>query len=976
MTATLTTSTASSFICIPFGDNPLQALAKTLIQSEASQLPDLSTVTILTANTQTARSIRQHLLSEAKQLNYEALLGPHIMSRQNWAQQYLPADINICHPLSKELLLIEALLQHPDLFGGANPWSLAESLLQLFDELNLNQVELPEGIEQFTQQLARAYALDEPTLSPFSKEAKLIHTLWRAWHEQHQTNKQVDDTSAYLLALQQSLKQNSAGSFYILADYSLTRAEQTWLLTLMQQRVTVFIQGQPDRYSHFYKTEERPHWFTRQSLLHQGTAEPSIYSQCLNAIYADDATPLLHRAEAFSQQYPDSPLTDHLAIYAADNDEAEARAVDIQVRQWLLAGRKSIGIVTENRRLARRVRALLERADVVLQDAAGWALSTTSAATAIEALLQCIEEDFGHIPFLDLLKCRFIFHDIEANCLDNATYRLEQDIILQENIARGLSRYRHHFERRQQRLPESLAAIAPQLEHIFDRFEAAAAVLTPLTQGTHTPHEFMTVLLEVLEMLHMRPALEADAAGRHVLQLLEQLAMTTAQHPLAMDWLGFRSWLGRQLEQTNFKPGESGSPVKLISLSQSPFLQFDALILASAEQEYLPGQAGHSPFFNQGVRRELGLTTLSERWAERFYYYRGLLESADQILITLRKEQDGEVITPSPWLETLQSFHQLAYGVALDAPVLEPLVHDPRCQVVRGDDDDCAEPVIQPRPTVSGKNIPATVSASDYQLLLDCPYRYFAARILNLSAPEEIRELLAKADYGQRIHQCLQAFHTGVKGLPGPFADPINDTNREQAIQLLEQITMRLFKHDLLDNFAHRSWLHLWQAVIPAYVEWQCTRNKTWRVAQTECQYERRLSDHVTIKGRLDRIDRFDNDMAILDYKTGTTPSMKEILAGEAVQLPFYALLINEEMQNTIQQVEYLKLDKPDKLETNCTLESEHIKQLSAQLSERLITIMDQLHEGQGLPAWPEEKTCSYCDMQTLCRRQVWQDSV
>ena len=975
MTAPLNTSTTASFICIPFGVDPLEALAKTVIQSEASRLPDLSSVIILSANRQTAPSIRRQLLREASQHQCDALLGPHIMSREDWAQQHLPTDINICHPQAKELLLIEALLQHPELFGGANPWSLAESLLQLFDELNLNQVELPEGIEQFKQQLARAYALEQDTLSPFSKEARLIHTLWTAWHEQLQENGRMDDSTAYLLALQQSLKQNSRASIYILADYRLTRAEQSWLRTLMQQQpVTVFIQGHPDTYRHFYKTID-PHWFTQQELVYSKAAAASDYSRCLDAIYADEAIPLLHRAEAFSRQCPTSPLTERLSVYAAENDEAEARAVDIQVRQWLLAGRQNIGIVTENRRLARRVRALLERAGVVLQDAAGWALSTTSAATAVEALLQCIEEDFSHIPFLDLLKCRFIFHDIEANCLDNAIFRLEQDIILQENIARGLARYRSHFRRRQARLPEGFATIAPALEQIFDRLQAAAEQLTPLTQGTHPPHGFITALLDVLHMLHMHTALEADAAGRHILQLFEQLATSTAQHPLPMDWMGFRNWLGRQLERAHFKPGESGSPVKLISLSQTPFLQFDALILAGAEQEYLPGQAGQSPFFNQGVRHELGLTTLSEQWAEGFYYYRGLLESAGQILITLRKEQDGEVITASPWLETLQSFHQLAYGAPLGAAALEPLVHDARCQVVRREDDACPAPLTQPRPITPGKNIPTTISASDYQLLLDCPYHYFASRILKLSAPEAIRELLAKADYGQRIHQCLQAFHTGVKGLPGPFSAPISSANRAQAIELLEQISTRLFEDDLLDNFAHRSWYYLWQSVIPAYVDWQGRRNQQWRVAQTERQYEHRLSEHVSIKGRLDRIDQSDKDIAILDYKTGATPSLREILAGEAVQLPFYALLINEEIQGAIQRVEYLKLDDADKLETSCTLEGEQIEQLGNELSERLTGIMAQLHEGAGLPAWPDDKSCSYCDMQTLCRRQVWQDS-
>jgi len=42
--------------------------------------------------------------------------------------------------------------------------------------------------------------------------------------------------------------------------------------------------------------------------------------------------------------------------------EQEAQAADVQVRRWLLAGKTSIAVVVQDRLVARRLRALLERA--------------------------------------------------------------------------------------------------------------------------------------------------------------------------------------------------------------------------------------------------------------------------------------------------------------------------------------------------------------------------------------------------------------------------------------------------------------------------------------------------------------------------------------------------------------------------------------------------------------------------------------
>ena len=85
------------------------------------------------------------------------------------------------------------------------------------------------------------------------------------------------------------------------------------------------------------------------------------------------------------------------------------------------------------------------------------------------------------------------------------------------------------------------------------------------------------------------------------------------------------------------------------------------MIIAGADRAHLPGDCAQGPFFNQGVRSELGLPTWRDTLALRLHHFRRLLESAPQTLITMCGT-GRRAIAPCPWVDALQTFHRLAYG--------------------------------------------------------------------------------------------------------------------------------------------------------------------------------------------------------------------------------------------------------------------------------------------------------------------------
>lgn len=942
-------------ITLDYHEVVLERLAEDILQAQAERLPSLEQVVVLLPEPLAAAELRRLLLHKARAMGHEALLGPTISDLRPWLSHQAPAAQAVLAEPARELILVEALREHPTLFGHGNVWSLADSLLRLFDELTLNQVTLPESLAEFRARLAQGYGTGAAEQAALHREAHLIHTLWRAWHVQLEARDQLDRPSAYLQAL--AAERVEPHTLYLAGYSRFSQAERNWLAQRLEEgRTHLYLQG-PNPFG------EPP----------RAGNDEAPYSTFMRHCFDRRDSALGTRARGFAAAHSQSPLAGRLALFSAEGSEEEARAIDLQVRCWLLEGRQRIGIITENRRQARRVRALLERAGIVLLDAAGWALSTTSAAAALERWLECLEEDFPHQALLDLLKSPFVFSASERQAHLNTVYRFEQDIVRHENIGRNLQRYREGTRSRRGRLVAEMGPALAAIESLLERIEQAAQPFAGLIDTQARPiSAYLEALDQSLHLLGIQSAFAGDAAGQRILQELDGLARSAAQEGSTLPWSEFRTWLGRTLERFNFTPPTGSGQVRLMGLEQSRLQHFDALIIASCERESLPGNGASSPFFNDAVRRELALPTQEELIAERFTHFRRLLASAPQVLLSRRRGQDDEIIIASPWFEAIRAFHQMAYGDDLEDKRLHALLETKATEVLRADTAALPAAVERPRPPAPAALLPARFSASAYQQLMDCPYQFFAARCLRLEPTEAIREALQKSDYGNHIHRCLEAFHGGVKGLPGPFREVLTAANRPAAIALLQQISHQVFAADLEDNYLHRGWLKRWEAIIGPYIDWQIERERQWRIGAVEQVLERKnYVGKTTLHGKIDRLETGNGASAIIDYKTGAVPHMDEIRSGEAVQLPFYALLQGEGEQAAVEEALFLALEK-DRVSAKNRLAGEELEQLTEHVGERLRALLHALDSGAALSAWGDEQTCSYCDMEGICRKQLW----
>ncbi len=967
-------------LLVGYADDPLKHLILQLLEHAQIQTSplDLSQNTIVFPLAGNTPRFHELLLAQAVRLGHRGLIPPASLSFTAWLESHA-APGNTLTRSQAELLLLDALQEHPDLIDRYGAWPLVDSLLTLFEELAVSHMDIPDSALAFEQQLQHAYGQKE-VLEPLSLEAHLVHTLWQAWQSQcraHGVRDIGQCQSDGLQALVGDETPNTSHTF-IIGKLDFSHYDTGWLRTLLKQgHTTLILQGRRG------ETGYHPdHLITalvdRLDLDASQTRISGHIEQTLDQAFTLTGPPILERAHQLGAS-GESPLSNCLSVLPAQDAEQEARAIALQSRLWLHQGHRHIGIICNDRRLARRVRALLECAGITLHDPSGWSLSTTSVATLVDRFLQCMEQDFSHRPLLDLLHSPFIRPEgLSQDELIQLLPLLENTIVIERHCTQNLSRYQTEIAALQNTLldkgkgPAQLDIDLEKLQRLFGLLEKSKKPLARLLQGHFKLSRYLKGLLDGLQALGALPSYREDAAGQQLLDFLQDFLTSHQAYDPKLNWQGFRTWLHRMLGRLQYRPESGTTIVTLLGIQESRLYHFDALVIAAATREYYPGHRHSSPFFNDAVRTQLGLPSLQQSRIERYYDFRRLLQAGKDVLISYSTDEQQDVAAVSPWLERLLTLHKLAFQDDLVNGNLLALCTFPAAP---GHGDNVIAPTKGPAQAIlPAGRVPNRLSASSCQTLVDCPYQFFARYGLHLGARDAIHEELEKNDYGRRVHVILKAFHFGVPGLAAAWPHPITQSQRDTAIARLNDISKTVFADDIENDYLARAWLQRWQQYIPGYIDWCMARDPQWTPFQGEITLSQNLATRqgfeFEIHGRLDRLDTGAKGLSIIDYKTGGSAKENEVLAGEAVQLPFYAMLTDKHVDSAC----LLQIDGVKPRET-AHIKGKALEDLRRQTASRLDQNLDSMLAGQPLVANGIQTTCNYCDTEGLCRKGHWPDS-
>lgn len=868
---------------------------------------DLSDVTVVLPSLAPASAAAGHLVRSADRA---VLLPPRFTTFRDLAEAR-PIAAPRVPDVHRELALYGALRDQKLVAPGAL-WASARELRQLADELSLHRTGLADSLADFSRRVEAAYgASGNP---PMQFEAKVAFEAWR------QLAGDGDAASRYLLGLSAAAG-TPGGPLWVVDAGSLRAAECEFLDAWATRHPVIVVEADL-------------------------ALDTDPFPRLLAAAWPRErAASLAERARAIRASDPASPAQGRLSFHGALHLEDEAAAADLRVRQWLADGVDRIAIVALDRLAARRLRALLERGGVLVQDETGWTLSTVAAATVVARWLDCHAERFPWRGLLDLLKSPYLFSDRPPEFRRACVERMER-WIRDGNVVSGL---------------EGIAAKAAQADDgapvlaVIDALNAARTAM----DGKRAPASgWMARLRTALDRLGVTPGLAGDTAGAQLLDCLSRLASDAQGDALPLDFGEWRRWLDGELERALFRDRDIRSPVVMSHPAALRLRRFDAVVLLGADAEHLPQSPSPGLFFNEAVRRELDLPTTAASDARALDDLAALLADSDRCLVTWQARRDGEPVPPAPWLDTLDALHEMAWGTGLRDDSMRAAI--PAAAVPPPEPAAPPLPATMPAPS-AGALLAPRITVSAWGSLVACPYRFHARHLLRLNDLDDVTEALEKRDFGELVHRVLHRFHDRFR--------VTLDHPRDALEAALHSITDDVFGRVAEFDYLAHAWAARWRKRIPSYLDFQRERETAgWRWAEGEASREFAIDlddgSVVTLFGRLDRVDVLDatGDRGVLDYKTQARARLEGRLADD-VQLTSYALL-----EPGATAAAFVAVDDDVRL---VPLEGD-VRAAATAEHARLRSVLSRVRADAPLAANGVEAACAHCEMRGLCRRDHW----
>jgi ATP-dependent helicase/nuclease subunit B len=618
----------------------------------------------------------------------------------------------------------------------------------------------------------------------------------------------------------------------------------------------------------------------------------------------------------------DAPHGSRALHEAADPADEAERAAACVVRH-LEADRAPVALAAVDRVLTREVRALLDARGIAIRDETGWKLSTTRAAGQVMAALRACAWSAPSDAVLDWLK--------HVPQVPGATLQA-----LERRIRRaGVRDWADVSARRLGGTPGTWAAL----------IERANDWRAPLASGRSLAR-WQPALRELLEATGAWASLTCDPAGTQVLEALglddallaEWSALPQAQRRLSLG--EFTSWCNEVLESGTFvPPAPAQAQVVVLPLHQLLARPFEAVVVAGCDEQRLPASPEPPGQWTAAQRQALGLPTREALEREQRAAWDHLLRQPRIDLLWRRSDEGGEPLLPSPLVQLLQA----QAGEAPEDP-REPRAVPP-------------QPVPRPLPTCAALPVEA-LSASAYEDLRRCPYRFFALRQLGLQEASEIDVEVDKRDFGTWLHQVLRDFHRALQEQPEADRTALLDRCAADATAALG-----LPEGEFLPFSA------AWPQLREGYLAWlrEHEAAEGARFESAEEQRETPLGE-VRLIGRLDRVDRLpDGRRLVIDYKTeglGTTQDRVR-LPFEDTQLAFYAALLDDDTLRAA----YVNIGERGTVKT---VEQPAVVEARDALVHGILHDLRAIREGAPMPALGEGQACEFCAARGLCRRDHW----
>ena len=449
----------------------------------------------------------------------------------------------------------------------------------------------------------------------------------------------------------------------------------------------------------------------------------------------------------------------------------------------------------------------------------------------------------------------------------------------------------------------------------------------------------------------------------------------------------------RQLIQAQKIPfsGEPLRGLQVMGVLETRNLDYKNVFVLSLNEGSLPGSTQKGSYIPFNIRKAYGLPTVEHQDSIYAYLFYRVLQRAEKIFLFYNSETD--VLGQGEMSRYLQ---QLIYesGIPMTRTVLHNAIRPapvnpitiPRSPAIR-------EALLRMN---EGNTFSQGISPSALNTYIECRLRFYLRYVAKIREADEVEEDLDARILGNFLHEVMERFYNGIVERKGSRRIERSDLEGIQANidQLIDGVFIRAYRLDPDQRVDYAGQRIVVREVVRSFVYRILQNDKEYSPFIIEATeqggflYPVSLTSGVSVKvsGKIDRIDRKEDVVRIIDYKTGKDQldfeSVESLFRRDtkrnkaAFQTILYALLYYSNKPGTqrilpglINRINLFDKDFQFGFRMNRAYVTD-ARELFPEFEARLRETLHELYDSDTpFDQTPNVETCRFCEFHELCYR-------
>ncbi|MFW3355464.1 PD-(D/E)XK nuclease family protein [Aliarcobacter butzleri] len=366
--------------------------------------------------------------------------------------------------------------------------------------------------------------------------------------------------------------------------------------------------------------------------------------------------------------------------------------------------------------------------------------------------------------------------------------------------------------------------------------------------------------------------------------------------------------------------------ITVLGLLETRAVSFDTVIICDFNESYIPKISVKDKFLSTRLKQLANLPTQFDRESLQKYYYKRLISSSKNVFISYVNSETNqisrfanELFEKNIVIDTNDSFYK-------------HILYDNH-KISYFDED-----------IISKIDLTKFIwSATSFKNFLECKRRFYLQYILKIN--EHTISLKPKGyELGDIIHSILEDYYS---------------KDNKNSIEEL------FLKYKSSNPFLTLD-LEVWKKKLLNFYEFDKQRLKNREIIMIEKEFNCSFNN-INIKGIIDRVDKFEDNYEVIDYKTSSTLSVDTLKTYEKsvdFQLEFYHIALQQLFKNSNIKAFYYDLNE-------CLLKEEIAIQEKLELLSSKFDELKELSKNEiNFSKCEDKSNCLYCAYKIICNRE------